>query len=65
MSYFSKDKLRIAVEEKLNRDLTSKEWEGVCLMLDIEEPFHLEEADLQYDMPRIRRLLTLLKIEPP
>ena len=60
MSYFSKERLREAVEFELKKDLTEREWEGVCITLDIEEPFHLEHADVKYDIPRIKRMIELL-----
>ena len=65
MAYFSKYRLREAINERLREDLTDRAWDFVCVMLDVEEPFHMEKADLDYDIPRIKRLLVLLKIAPP
>ena len=53
--------IKLAIEERLNKELTENQWAGVQLLLDLTEPFHYEEADLDYDIIRIRKLLKLLE----
>jgi len=52
--------IRLAVEERLNKELTESQWAGVQLLLDLTEPYHYEEADLDYDIVRIRKLFKLI-----
>jgi len=52
--------IRLAVEERLNKELTESQWAGVQLLLDLTEPYHYEEADLDYDMVRIKKLFKLM-----
>ena len=53
--------IKLAIEERLNKEMTGKQWEGVQIVLDLTEPFHYEEDDLDYDMVRIRKLFKLLE----
>ena len=52
--------IRLAVEERLNKELTESQWAGVQLLLDLTEPYHYEEADLDYDIVRIKKLFKLM-----
>lgn len=61
MVYFSGQKLRDAVGDKLNRDVTDFEWRCVKILLVISEPFHILDEDLEDDLPRIKKLLKALK----
>ena len=65
MDYFSVDDVREAIEERLRAKLTRREWKATVILLDIKVPFHLTDEDLDYDIPRIKEIIELLKIEPP
>ena len=52
--------IRLAVEERLNKELTESQWTGVQILLDLTEPYHYEEADLDYDIVRIKKLFKLM-----
>ncbi len=62
MDYVSTDKVRDAVEEKLGRSITDKEWEAITdiILYEIKGAFYLLDEDLDYDMERIKKLLKLM-----
>lgn len=64
MDYFVIEDVKVAIEEGLGK-LTSKEWCAIVVMLEITVPFHMTDEDLDYDIPRCKRLLELIKIDPP
>ena len=53
--------IKLAIEERLNKEITEQQWAGVQLLLDLTEPYHYEEADLDYDIVRIKKLFKLME----
>ncbi len=63
MDYVSADKVREAVEKKLDQPITDKEWEAITdiILYEVSGPFYLLDEDLDCDMKRIKILLGLIK----
>jgi len=72
VEYFEEVDLRIAVEEKLKREVTDYEWKAIIDVIFYEQPFSFVEetvdengihyvGDLDYDMKRVRILLDLIR----
>ena len=67
MDYNNVDDVRAAIEGELGK-LTRCEWRVALVILGIKATthyIHVTVKDLDYDIPRIKELIRLMKIEPP
>ena len=67
MDYNNVDDVRAAIEGELGK-LTRCEWRVALVILGIKATthyIHLTEGDLNYDIPRIKELISLMKREQP
>lgn len=61
MEYFTTEDIHKAIEARLKRTLSPKEWKSVKILLDLDNgKAYLIDEDLDYEMKRIQKLLPLL-----